>query len=83
MVKQLVAAFLCVFAAVGGSVPPEESVTGARAAILIERETGQVLYEHNADERLPIASVTKPLTPALPSTVVIITFTPSISNALS
>lgn len=62
MVKQLVAAFLCFFAAVGGSVPPEEPVTGARAAILIERETGQVLYEHNADERLPIASVTKIMT---------------------
>ena len=62
MVKQLFAAFLCFFAAVGGSVPPEESVTGARAAILIERETGQVLYEHNADERLPIASVTKIMT---------------------
>ena len=62
MVKQLVAAFLCVFAAVGGSVPPEEPVTGARASILIERETGQVLYEHNADERLPIASVTKIMT---------------------
>ena len=62
MVKQLFAAFLCFFAAVGGSLPTEEPVTGARASILIERETGQVLYEHNADERLPIASVTKIMT---------------------
>ena len=29
------------------------------SAILVEKETGQVLYEKNADERLPIASVTK------------------------
>ena len=34
----------------------------ARAAILIERETGQTLYESNADERLAIASVTKIMT---------------------
>ncbi len=34
----------------------------ASAAILTERETGQVLYEYNADARLPIASVTKIMT---------------------
>ena len=34
----------------------------AKAAILTERETGQVLYEYNADARLPIASVTKIMT---------------------
>lgn len=32
---------------------------GAHSAILIEAETGQVLYEHNADEELPPASITK------------------------
>ena len=32
---------------------------GAYSAILIEAETGQVLYEHNADEELPPASITK------------------------
>ncbi len=35
------------------------SLTETRSAILTEKETGQVLYEKNADERLPIASVTK------------------------
>jgi D-alanyl-D-alanine carboxypeptidase (penicillin-binding protein 5/6) len=33
-----------------------------KSAILIEETTGQVLYEMNADERLPIASVTKIMT---------------------
>ncbi len=32
------------------------------AAILIEKETGKVLFEKNADEKLPIASVTKIMT---------------------
>lgn len=35
---------------------------GANSAILIEAETGQVLYEHNADEELPPASITKAMT---------------------
>ena len=34
----------------------------APSAILIEKETGQVLYEKNADQRLPPASVTKLMT---------------------
>lgn len=34
----------------------------ARAAILIDAESGGVLYEQNADERLPPASVTKVMT---------------------
>ncbi|MFW5873374.1 MAG: D-alanyl-D-alanine carboxypeptidase family protein [Bacillota bacterium] len=35
---------------------------GAHSAILIEAETGQVLYEDNADEELPPASITKAMT---------------------
>ncbi len=34
----------------------------ARSAILIERDTGQVLYEKNSDEKLPPASMTKIMT---------------------
>jgi D-alanyl-D-alanine carboxypeptidase (penicillin-binding protein 5/6) len=33
-----------------------------RAAILIDQNTGTVLYEMNADERVPIASITKVMT---------------------
>ena len=35
---------------------------GARAAILINADTGKVLYERNADERMLIASTTKIMT---------------------
>jgi len=35
---------------------------GAYSAILIEADTGQVLYEQNADEELPPASITKVMT---------------------
>lgn len=33
-----------------------------RAAILVEQESGRVLYEKNADEQVPIASITKVMT---------------------
>ena len=36
--------------------------SAAKSAILVEEQTGQVLYEENADEKLPIASVTKIMT---------------------
>ena len=35
---------------------------GAKAAIVMEPVTGRVLFAHNADERLPIASTTKIMT---------------------
>ena len=38
---------------------------GARAAILIDGESGRVLYEKNADEMLPMASTTKIMTALL------------------
>ena len=34
----------------------------AKSGFLTEASTGEVLYEQNADERLPIASVTKTMT---------------------
>ena len=36
--------------------------TEAKSCILMEESSGQVLYEENADEQLPIASVTKIMT---------------------
>ncbi|MGJ7919915.1 D-alanyl-D-alanine carboxypeptidase family protein [Neobacillus sp. LXY-4] len=37
-------------------------VDNARSAILIERDTGSILYEKNSDEKLPPASMTKVMT---------------------
>ena len=45
-----------------GNYAAEAYTTSARSAIVVERGTGKVLYEKNADERLPIASTTKILT---------------------
>ena len=45
----------CTFAA-------PELYINAKSAILMEQSTGQILYEQNPDEQLPIASVTKIMT---------------------
>lgn len=47
------------FYAYGEDLP---ELTEAKSAILTEKETGKVLYEKNADEKRPIASVTKIMT---------------------
>ena len=39
-----------------------ELALNCRAAILVEQESGRVLYEKNADEPMPIASITKVMT---------------------
>lgn len=39
--------------------------TSAKAAILINGDTGEVIYEHNADDSLPMASTTKIMTALL------------------
>ncbi len=39
--------------------------TSARAAVVINGETGEVLYSHNMNERLPMASTTKIMTALL------------------
>lgn len=44
------------------AVNAEEIEISAKASIMIEQETGKVLQEKNADEKLPIASVTKIMT---------------------
>ncbi len=50
-------AALAVFA-----VPVFALSTSAKASVLIEADTGDVIYAHNADERLPMASTTKIMT---------------------
>ncbi|WP_105616097.1 D-alanyl-D-alanine carboxypeptidase family protein [Vallitalea okinawensis] len=45
------------------AVDADNAVTiGSKSALLMEAETGKVLYEHNADEQLRPASVTKVMT---------------------
>ncbi|HWP80892.1 MAG TPA: D-alanyl-D-alanine carboxypeptidase family protein [Candidatus Acidoferrum sp.] len=62
MKKTLIALLLTallVLPCAAGAVAPEIT---APSAILMEASTGKVLYEKNADERLPPASVTKVMT---------------------
>ncbi len=40
----------------------EDLTPGVKSSILMEASTGKILYEQNADEHLPIASVTKIMT---------------------
>ncbi len=57
-------AFLCLLLIVAMlpiSVFAEPEIT-AKSSILMEATSGKVLYENNADEQLPIASVTKVMT---------------------
>ncbi len=48
-------------AAAPGENQPQLSLA-CQAAILVEQTTGQVLYEYNADQQMPIASITKVMT---------------------
>lgn len=53
---------LCPLAGAEETVPTEMPQVEALGAILIDRESGRVLYELNADQMLPIASTTKVMT---------------------
>ncbi len=55
-------AFILSFLAVATNTYGNEIVTNSKASILMEADTGQVLFEQNIDEQLPIASVTKVMT---------------------
>ena len=41
------------------AIPARAEQSGAKAELLMEANTGQVLYSLNADEKLPMASITK------------------------
>lgn len=66
--KKATALILSLFFLMAGARPAAAEESGgvdcsaAKAAFLAETETGQPLYEYNADLRLPIASVTKVMT---------------------
>ncbi len=66
MLKRLISAFLCIVMIFAVNIPVYAEgvpdMEGAKSAVLVEMETGQVLYEKNACERLPMASVTKIMT---------------------
>ena len=50
----------CVFALL--LVLPRAGAVSARAAVVIDADTGETLFEQNADSRLPMASTTKIMT---------------------
>lgn len=67
MKKRIFAAVLCLLLCVSSAVPalavaggPGELLAGS--AVLMEKETGQILYEQNAHAKLEPASVTKVMT---------------------
>ena len=64
--KKVICFFICVCFMMHSVVVFAEGNTdlglNAKSAILMEESTGNILYENNPDERLPIASVTKVMT---------------------
>ncbi|MBO4925709.1 MAG: D-alanyl-D-alanine carboxypeptidase [Clostridia bacterium] len=61
MKRILAGLFFCALLLYNGCARGES----ARSAVLIEADTGRVLYEHNAHEALPMASTTKIMTALL------------------
>ena len=53
---------LVLFILVSLTVPAQAQHTAAEQAILLDYETGQVLYEKNADQRMPTSSMSKVMT---------------------
>ena len=58
----LILSFVMTFTTVVKAENTTQDGVEAKAHILIEQSTGRVLSENNADEQLPIASVTKVMT---------------------
>lgn len=71
--KKIIAALItcCLFfgsgttTALAETTDTTENLTNAKGAILIEADTNKVLYEKNADAKLPMASTTKVMTAIL------------------
>jgi len=60
--KKIISILIIVFSLLNSSAVYSEVETDAKSCVLMEASTGEVLYESNADEQLPIASVTKVMT---------------------
>jgi D-alanyl-D-alanine carboxypeptidase (penicillin-binding protein 5/6) len=60
--RRLAALVVFVAAALPWAAPAGAIDTRAREAILIDATTGSVLFEHNADQRMPTASMSKIMT---------------------
>ena len=62
--KKLVSAFLslCLVFAFGTTSFADGISVTAKSAILVERSTGRVLFEYEADKQMPPASITKIMT---------------------
>lgn len=53
---------MCLLATVVKPRQARAAMINSRAAMLVDAETGQVIYQQNADQQLPVASVSKLLT---------------------
>lgn len=62
MLKRIICTVLLFCLCFSSFVRGEEMNLSAKSAILAERTTGKILYENNAKEHLPMASVTKMMT---------------------
>ena len=62
--KKIFSTFLafCLFSSVAAAQTAQQPETEAKQAIMVDFETGTVLYEKNADERMPTSSMSKVLT---------------------
>ena len=64
--KKLAVILLSAFVIGGMKIPDvcaeDETEISAKAAVVISADTGEVLFEHNSNEKLPMASTTKIMT---------------------
>lgn len=62
--KKFLALLLMIPLLLGMTVPPAHAkpLIDASAAVMVDASTGQVIYEQNAQKKLPIASISKLLT---------------------
>ena len=57
--KKLLILFIAFFLGITLVYADDDLAPNAKSAILVEASTGKVLFEKNADEKLPPASMTK------------------------